>query len=104
MEYSREEDSCERESNVRCPSQKSKKLPKKPKDLAYKSILRPKLEYASSVYEALIKEGLLQIFICAQIYCTMVQWNNINAPDDHAQFKSMLSLIDLRIGGDTYKY
>ena len=35
---------------------------------------------------------------------SIVQWNNINAPDDHAQFKSMLSLIDLRIGGDTYKY
>ena len=35
---------------------------------------------------------------------SIVQWNNINAPDDHAQFKSMLSLFDLRIGGDTYKY
>ena len=35
---------------------------------------------------------------------SIVQWNNINAPDDHAQFKSMLSLIDLRIGGDTHKY
>ena len=35
---------------------------------------------------------------------SIVQWNNINAPDDHAQFKSMLSLVDLRIGGDTYKY
>ena len=34
---------------------------------------------------------------------SIVQWNNINAPDDHAQFKSMLSLVDLRIGGDTYK-
>ena len=35
---------------------------------------------------------------------SIVQWNNINAPDDHAQIKSMLSLVDLRIGGDTYKY
>ena len=35
---------------------------------------------------------------------SIVQWNNINTPDNHAQFKSMLSLIDLRIGGDTYKY
>ena len=35
---------------------------------------------------------------------SIVQWNNINAPDDHAPFKSVLSLIDLRIGGDTYKY
>ena len=25
MKYTREEDSCEKESNVRCPSQKSKK-------------------------------------------------------------------------------
>ena len=31
MEYSREEDSCQRESSVRCPSQKSNKLLKKPK-------------------------------------------------------------------------
>ena len=31
MECSREEGSCQRESNVRCPSQKSKTLPKKPK-------------------------------------------------------------------------
>ena len=35
---------------------------------------------------------------------SIAQWNNINAPDDHAQFKSMLSSVDLRIGGDTYKY
>ena len=35
---------------------------------------------------------------------SIVQWNNINAPHDHAQFKSMLSLVDLRIGGDTYAF
>ena len=35
---------------------------------------------------------------------SIVQWKNINAADDHAQFKSMLSLVDLRIGGDTCKY
>ena len=32
---------------------------------------------------------------------SIVQWNNINALDDHAQFKSKLSFVDLRRGGDT---
>ena len=35
---------------------------------------------------------------------SIVQWNNINVPDDHAQFKSILSTVDLCIGGDTYNY
>ena len=35
---------------------------------------------------------------------SIIQWNNIDAPDDHKQFKSILSSLDLRIGGDTYTY
>ena len=166
-----------------------KNCPRNLKDLAYKSILRLKLEYASSVWDPYTAENINKLegvqrrsarFVCnkysrkesvtsmlddlegpplqqrraesrlALFHCivngtvdidsavlmeesrrpsrkankvqymrhsskkdcykysfvprSIVQWNNINAPDDHAQFKSMLSLIDLRIGGDTYKY
>ena len=35
---------------------------------------------------------------------SIIQWNNIDAPDDHKQFKSLLSSLDLRMGGDTYTY
>ena len=35
---------------------------------------------------------------------SVIQWNNIDAPDDHNQFKSLLSSLDLRMGGDTYTY
>ena len=112
-----------------------KNCPRNLKDLAYKSILRPKLEYASSVWVPYTAENINKLeevqrrsarFVCNKysrkesvtsmlddledcykysfVPRSIVQWNNINAPDDHAQFKSMLSLIDLRIGGDTYKY
>ena len=32
---------------------------------------------------------------------SIIQWNNIDAPDEHKQFKSLLSSLDLRMGGDT---
>ena len=35
---------------------------------------------------------------------SIIQWNNIDAPDDHKQFKSILSSLDLRMGSDTYTY
>ena len=35
---------------------------------------------------------------------SIIQWNDIDAPDDHKQFKSILSSLDLRMGGDTYTY
>ena len=35
---------------------------------------------------------------------SIMQWNNIDALDDHKQFKSLLSSLDLHMGGDTYKY
>ena len=33
---------------------------------------------------------------------SIIQWNNIVAPDDDKQFKSQLSSLDLHMGGDTY--
>ena len=160
-----------------------KNCPRNLKDLAYKSILRPKLEYASSVWDPYTAENINKLegvqrrsarFVCNKytrkesvtsmlddlewpplqqrraesrlalfhrivngtvdidsavlmeesrrpsrkankvqymrhsskkdcnkysfVPRSIVQWNNINAPDDHAQFKSILSLIDLRIG------
>ena len=32
----------------------------------------------------------------------IIQWNNIDAPDDHKQFKSLLRSLDLHMGGYTY--
>ena len=56
----KEEDSCERKSNVRLGvlRRNLKKCPRNLKDLAYKSILRPKLEYASSVWDPYTAENI----------------------------------------------
>ena len=175
--------------NAGNPSQKPQNCPKNLKDLAYKSILRPKLEYACSIWDPYttgnIKtfEGVQRRsarFVCnkfsyhervtsmsKELYwpsiqqrraekrmalfhrvvketvdvdasalltsshrssgklnrvqyqthsskkdCykysyvprSIIQWNNIDAPDDHKQFKLLLSSLDLHIGGDTYNY
>ena len=80
MKYSREEDSCQRESNVRYPCRNLKNCPRNIKDrhLAYKSILRPKLKYANSVWDPYTAENINKLEgvqrCSARFVCNKYSW------------------------------